>query len=129
MGYTHTIQRPYFERIDELALFDDFQVSLVSNGLHTNYLRVTTATSLSRDPGFSGGTAYAFDSPASVSPCRLGVRKGDKLLLVGHVGGEENDGRLVTIQSVAGSTIQVYESLATSYPAQQYEFKIMRKRS
>lgn len=130
MSYVHTLQRLFFERAGELALFDDFQAHIVSYGLNTNYLRVTSATVLGRDPGFTG-TPYSFSSPASTSssPVQLGVRKGNKLLLLGVGGGYANSGRLVTVRAAAGSTIQIYESLTTGFPTQQYTFSILRIRS
>jgi hypothetical protein len=128
MSFVHTTQRPYFERAGELALFDDFQVSIVSHGLLTNYLRVTTATVLSRDPGFTG-TPYSFSAPASTSPVQLGVKKGDKIWLIGQSGGYANSGRVVTVKAAAGSTLQVYENLTTGFPTQQYWFYIMRRQS
>ena len=92
---------------------------------HGNNLRVLTDANLEIDPAFIGDP-YTFEGPAdnASSPKKLGFKKGDKIQLIGPVGGEPHDGKILTFRDPA--TISVYEDLDPS-DTTLYQFRAFRR--
>jgi hypothetical protein len=129
MSYEDTIHRGFYDRFEELAPQEWFEIGLFGAGLNENYITApaTPSNVLSQSTVFSG-VPYSFESPAddSTSPVQLGVLPGDKLFLIGVAGGANNH-RLFFITSVTATTLVVAETLNAEAGLTAYEFKILRR--
>jgi len=119
-----TMLRTYFERAQELTPAGVVELSLLGRGVNGTYVQVTGANTLT----FAGTPAYTIAGPPDplASPIQLGFERGDLVLLTGQVGGESNDGKLVSLDDPAAGTI--YDTLTVDSP-ENYFFSLIKRRT
>ncbi len=110
--------------LEDLAPNDRLEIGGLSDLATNNRVQVLDPATLKRDPTYSGPD-YVLGGPPddSASPKQLGYKVGEQLRLIGPVGGETHDGRILTLADP--NSWSVYEVLDPS-DTTWYQFQLVR---
>lgn len=120
-----SVSRSFSERLDELRPLEGYEVGFRSNPAVNNRVELLGSANFQLVSSYTG-PAYTLGGPADpgASPVQLGLKRGDKIRLIGQVGGEPNDGKEYTFFDP--STWAILESAVTP-DTNEYDFIILRR--